>query len=253
MDLGVSKRGGGQLMSALDIGKGAVVCIPTYNERENIERIVPAVLEQAPGANVLVVDDNSPDGTGAIADRIAARDQRVNVLHREEKQGLGRAYLSAFKWALDNGYRYTVEFDADFSHNPRYLPEMLERLKSADVVVGSRRVKGGGVENWSAWRRFLSWGGSVYAKTVLQVPVRDLTGGFNGFHSHCLEAIDYKSIRSTGYAFQIEIKYRCIKEGLKVVEMPIVFPDRAHGVSKMSTDIMFEAMAQVLKLRLGRL
>jgi dolichol-phosphate mannosyltransferase len=241
------------MTGAINVGEGALICIPTYNERENIGRIVPAVLEQAPGANLLVVDDNSPDGTGSFADDLAARDQRVKVLHREEKQGLGKAYLTAFKWSLDNGYRYTVEFDADFSHNPRYLPEMFERLKNADVVVGSRRVKGGGVENWSAWRRFLSWGGSIYAKTVLQVPIRDLTGGFNGFHSRCLEAIDYKSICSTGYAFQIEIKYRCIKEGLTVVEMPIVFPDRTHGISKMSTNIIFEAMAQVLKLRLGRL
>ena len=234
-------------------GKGAIICIHTYNERENIDRIVPAVLDQAPGANVLVVDDNSPDGTGRIADAMAAQDNRVKVLHRTQKEGLGKAYLAAFEWALNKDYKYIVEFDADFSHDPRYLPEMFERLESADVVVGSRRVKGGGVENWDVMRRFLSWGGSMYAKTILQVPVRDLTGGFNGFHRRCLDIIDYASIRSTGYAFKIEIKYRCVKKGLKIVEMPILFPDRTHGASKMSTDIMLEAMIQVVKLRLGML
>ena len=232
-------------------GEGAVICIPTYNERENIDRIVPAVLARAPGANVLVVDDNSPDGTGQIADALAARDDRVKVLHRVGKEGLGKAYLAAFEWALGNGFDVIVEFDADFSHDPGYLPEMLERLKTADVVVGSRRVPGGGVANWGVHRRFLSWGGSVYAKTVLQVPIKDLTGGFNAFHRRSLDLIDYASIRSTGYAFQIEIKYRCIKKGLKVVEMPILFPDRTHGISKMSTNIMLEAMVQVVKLRLG--
>lgn len=234
------------------IGDGGLICIPTYNERENIGQIVPAVLDKAPGAKVLVVDDNSPDGTGAVADGMAASDRRIHVLHRSEKEGLGKAYLAAFAWALSHGYRYVVEFDADFSHNPNYLPEMFDRLTRVDVVVGSRRIKGGGVENWGAFRRFLSWGGSVYAKTVLQVPIRDLTGGFNGFHSRCLETIDYASIRSTGYAFQIEIKYRCVKKGLVVEEMPIVFPDRIRGNSKMTTDIMGEAMIQVLRLRLGR-
>jgi dolichol-phosphate mannosyltransferase len=232
-------------------GEGAVICIPTYNEQENIDRIVPAVLDRAPAANVLVVDDNSPDGTGEIADALAARDRRVKVLHRAGKEGLGKAYLAAFEWALSGSYDVIVEFDADFSHDPAYLPEMFERLKTADVVVGSRRVPGGGVENWGAHRRLLSWGGSVYAKTVLQVPISDLTGGFNGFHRRCLETIDYSSIRSTGYAFQIETKYRCIKKGLKVVEIPILFPDRIRGTSKMSTNIMLEAMIQVLKLRLG--
>lgn len=232
---------------------GTLVCIPTYNERENIDQIVPAVLAAIPAAHILIIDDHSPDGTGEIADEIAAGDRRVHVLHRDEKEGLGKAYLAGFRWALDRHYDRVIEFDADFSHNPIYLPEMLTRLETADVVVGSRRIKGGGVENWSAGRRFLSWGGSVYAQTVLQVPIRDLTGGFNGFHRHCLEAIDFETIHSTGYAFQIEVKYRCIKAGLNVVEMPILFPDRTRGISKMSTDIMFEAMIQVIKLRFGRL
>jgi dolichol-phosphate mannosyltransferase len=238
-------------MTSQAIGKGAVICIPTYNEQENIERIVPAVLEHAPGAHVLVVDDNSPDGTGALADKLAANDPRVQVLHREGKEGLGKAYLAAFAWAIDRGYDHIVEFDADFSHNPAYLPDLFHGLTRADVVVGSRRIKGGGVENWSAMRRALSWGGSLYARLVLGVEVMDLTGGFNGFHRSALEAIDYATITSTGYAFQIEIKYRCVKKGLKVTEMPIVFPDRTHGTSKMSASIMGEAMVQVVKLRLG--
>jgi dolichol-phosphate mannosyltransferase len=234
-------------------GNSALICIPTYNERENIETIVPAVLERAPRANLLVVDDNSPDGTGAAADALAAADERIHVLHRREKEGLGKAYLAAFAWGIEKRYEAIVEFDADFSHNPAYLPEMFRRLGASDVVVGSRRVKGGGVENWGIHRRLLSLGGSWYARTVLGVPVRDLTGGFNGFHRQVLEAIDYQTIDSTGYAFQIEIKYRCIKKGFRVVEMPIVFPDRVRGASKMSANIMGEAMVQVLKLRLSGL
>jgi dolichol-phosphate mannosyltransferase len=233
-------------------GKGALICIPTYNEKENIEDIVFAVLKEVPLANILIVDDNSPDGTGQIADRLSASDKRVHVLHRERKEGLGKAYLAAFQWAVDLGYLSIVEFDADFSHNPKYLPEMLRRLTESDVVVGSRRVENGGVENWGIHRRFLSWGGSVYARLVLGVKVRDLTGGLNAFRREVLLAIDYSTIRSNGYAFQIEIKYRCIKKGFRVVEIPIVFPDRTRGQSKMSATIMGEAMMQVLKIRFQR-
>ena len=230
-------------------GKGALICIPTYNERENIVEIVPAVLEMAPMANVLIVDDNSPDGTGEAADEMARRDERIHVLHRSQKEGLGKAYLAAFSWALERAYNAVVEFDADFSHNPRYLPDLFHRLGYNDVVVGSRRIKGGGVERWGIHRRLLSFGGSLYARCVLGVPINDLTGGFNGFRRCVLEAIGVQTIKSTGYAFQIEIKYRCVKKGFSVVEMPIVFPDRVRGESKMSANIMGEAMIQVLKLR----
>lgn len=240
----------GEITTKTTSGLGTLVCIPTYNERDNVGRIVPAVLEQLPASHVLVVDDNSPDGTGKIADELAAADERVHVLHRPAKEGLGRAYLAAFGWALERDYTKIFEFDADFSHDPKYLPAFVKVLDSADVVVGSRRVKGGGTENWGALRRFVSWGGSVYSRTVLGVPVRDLTGGFNGFRREALEAIDYATILATGYVFQVEIKYRCCKAGLRLVELPIVFPDRERGISKMSSNVFTEAMLGVLRLRM---
>jgi dolichol-phosphate mannosyltransferase len=231
-------------------GAGALVCIPTYNEAENLPRIVPAVLNAVPAAHVLVADDRSPDGTGDLADEIAAGDERVHVLHRSGKEGLGKAYLAAFAWALERDYRYIFEFDADFSHDPKYLPAFVRALEDgADMVVGSRRVTGGGVENWGPLRRFISWGGSLYARTILKVPIRDLTGGFNGFRREVLEIMDLEGVGSTGYCFQIELKYRALKHGFKVVELPIVFPDRVHGVSKMSGSIFMEAVAQVWRLR----
>jgi dolichol-phosphate mannosyltransferase len=234
-------------------GQGALICVPTYNERENLERIVPAIFERVPAAHVLVIDDSSPDGTGDIADELAARDERVHVLHRPEKQGLGRAYIAGFGWALERDYRAVVEFDADFSHDPGYLPGMLALLDEADVVVGSRRVPGGGVENWGPARRLVSSAGSLYSRAVLGVHVRDLTGGFNGFRREALEALDLGAIAASGFAFQIEIKYRAVRSGLEVVEMPIVFRDRAAGTSKMSVGIFAEAMLGVLKLRLSDL
>jgi len=235
-------------------GEGCLVCIPTYNERENLDRIVPAVLEVIPGANVLVIDDDSPDGTGELADALAARDDRIHVLHRAGKEGLGKAYLAGFAWALERDHRFIIEFDADFSHDPGYLPGMLSRLEGgADVVVGSRRVKGGGAENWPLSRQVISWAGSVYARTVLWVGVKDLTGGFNGFRREALEALDLGRIGTSGYGFQIEIKYRAVRAGLRVEEMPIVFRDREAGVSKMSSRIFIEAMAQVVRLRLSSL
>ena len=238
-------------MVELERGEGALICIPTYNERENISEIVPAILSEVEAANILVIDDSSPDGTGEIAARMAEDEPRLHVMHRTEKAGLGKAYLAGFAWGLERGYQVIVEFDADFSHQPSYLPEMFARLSRVDVVVGSRRVKGGGVENWGIHRRVLSFGGSLYARLALGVSVRDLTGGFNGFHRAVLEAIDFESIESTGYAFQIEIKYRCIQAGFRLEEMPIVFPDRTRGESKMSANIMGEAMKQVWRLRLS--
>jgi dolichol-phosphate mannosyltransferase len=231
-------------------GQGALICIPTYNEAENLPLIVPAVLAAVPMAHVLVVDDASPDGTGRLADELAAASPNVHVLHRTGKEGLGRAYLAAFRWALARDYRYVFELDADFSHDPGYLPGFLTLLADqADMIVGSRRVRGGGVENWSALRRFISWGGSVYARAILAVPVHDLTGGFNGFRREVLERIDLDQVTSTGYCFQIELKYRALKKGFRVLERPIVFPDRVRGVSKMDGSIVKEAMLQVWKLR----
>lgn len=241
-------------MQDLERGRGALICIPTYNERENLDRFVPAVLEVVPEAHILVIDDASPDGTGAIADALAAEDPRVFVLHRAGKEGLGRAYQDGFAWALARDYAVVFEMDADFSHRPAYLPTLLGLLGDADVVVGSRRVPGGGVEDWGPVRRFVSWGGSQYAKTVLGVHVNDLTGGFNGFRRKVLEDIlAAGGIRSNGYGFQVELKYRAIKLGYRVVESPIVFPDRERGQSKMSTGIIGEAMINVIKMRLGKL
>lgn len=235
-------------------GRGALICIPTYNERENIDRIVPATLEVVPEAHILVVDDNSPDGTGELAETLAAADERVHVLHRAGKEGLGRAYQDGFAWAVERSYEFVFEMDADFSHQPAYLPGFLEALGDADVVVGSRRVPGGAVEDWGAIRRFVSWGGSQYAKNVLGVHVQDLTGGFNGFRRRVLEhVLEAGGIRSNGYGFQVELKYRAVRAGFRVIEMPIVFPDRERGVSKMSSKIIGEAMINVVKLRLGRL
>jgi dolichol-phosphate mannosyltransferase len=235
-------------------GEGALICIPTYNEAENLPLIIPAVLAAVPRAHVLVVDDASPDGTGRMADELAAASPHVHVLHRAGKEGLGRAYLAGFQWALAHDYRYVFEFDADFSHNPLYLPEFVALLENeADVVVGSRRVQGGGVENWGALRRFISWGGSMYARTILGVPVHDLTGGYNGFRREVLERIDLDQVSSTGYCFQIELKYRALRRGFRVIERPIVFPDRVRGTSKMNGSIVTEAMLQVWKLRALRL
>jgi dolichol-phosphate mannosyltransferase len=229
----------------------ALVCIPTYNERENVEGICRAVLAAEPRVDVLVVDDNSPDGTGRLADEIAAGEKRVKVLHREAKQGLGRAYLHAFRWALEAGYSYVIEMDADFSHHPRYLPMLLdEAMRGADLVLGSRYVDGGGTLNWGAARRFVSRGGSLYARTILGIDVRDLTGGFKCFNRRVLESLDLEQVHSTGYAFQIELTYRALKKGFRVKELPIVFEDRRVGQSKMSRKIFVEALAMVWKLRL---
>jgi dolichol-phosphate mannosyltransferase len=232
-------------------GKDAIICIPTYNEALNITRIVPAVLERVPKAHVLIVDDNSPDGTGTLADGLASEDKRIHTLHRNGKKGLGKAYTAAFAWALKRDYEFVFEFDADFSHNPKYLSRFVDLLAQdqADVVIGSRRVKGGGVENWAPHRKFISWGGSTYSRLVLRTPIRDLTGGFNGFHRKVLENIGLDEIQSSGYCFQIELKYRASKMGYRILEEPIIFPDRQLGKSKMSGSIFFEALHQVWKLR----
>ncbi|MBJ6765162.1 polyprenol monophosphomannose synthase [Myxococcaceae bacterium JPH2] len=228
----------------------ALVCIPTYNERENIEPITQAVLQADSRVDILIVDDNSPDGTGQIADALAAKEPRIRVFHREKKEGLGRAYLAAFRWALAEPYTYILEMDADFSHDPRFLPQLLDAAEGgADLVLGSRYVTGGGTVNWGVGRQVISQGGSLYARTILGVDVRDLTGGFKCFHRRVLEAMDLDAVHSTGYAFQIELTYRTLRKGFTVREVPIVFEDRRVGHSKMNKKIFLEALGMVWKLR----
>lgn len=228
----------------------ALVIIPTYNELENLGPISSAVLAADRRVDILVVDDNSPDGTGKLADELAAKEPRIRVLHREKKQGLGRAYLHAFKWALEQGYQLIIEMDADFSHDPRYLPTLIdEAQRGTDLVLGSRYVTGGGTVNWGVARQLISQGGSLYARSVLGVSVRDLTGGFKCFNRRVLEAIDLDGVVSSGYAFQIELTFRTLKKGFTVKEIPIVFEDRRVGQSKMSRKIFVEALTMVWKLR----
>ena len=231
----------------------ALVCLPTYDERENLEPITRAILAATPEVDILVIDDSSPDGTGELADRLAAAEPRLHVLHRAAKQGLGKAYLAGFAWALERGYPLVLEMDADFSHNPKYLPRMLELAREADLVLGSRNVKGGGTVNWGLGRKLLSRGGSLYARTILGLRVRDLTGGFKCFRREVLEAIDLGSVECSGYAFQIELTYRAVKHGFRVVELPIIFEDRRVGQSKMSRRIVLEAVSKVWSIRRGRL
>jgi dolichol-phosphate mannosyltransferase len=228
----------------------AVVVIPTYNERENLGPITAAVLAAEPRVDILVVDDNSPDGTGQLADELAKQQPRIRVLHREKKEGLGRAYLAAFRWALAQGYQQIIEMDADFSHDPKYLPTLLDAAQTADLVLGSRYVDGGGTVNWGLGRQVLSKGGSLYARSILGVKVRDLTGGFKCFNRRVLEGIDLEKIVASGYGFQIELTYRALKQGFTVKEVPIVFEDRRVGQSKMSKKIFVEAMTIVWTLRL---
>jgi len=232
---------------------GVWVILPTYNEAENLERIVAATLEHLPKSrHILIVDDNSPDGTGELADRLAASDEDVSVLHRQRKEGLGPAYLAGFRIALEAGAVRIVEMDADFSHDPAYLPLLIEATATADLAIGSRYVPGGGVTDWGAMRRFISRGGSAYARIALGLRVRDLTGGFKCFRRIVLETIDLETIEARGYAFQVETTYRAIKAGFSVVEVPIVFKDRADGTSKMSKAIVAEAMWRVPAMRFRR-
>ena len=230
---------------------GAWLILPTYNEAENLERIVRAALprlaEASPEPRVLVVDDGSPDGTGQIADRLAGELSEVEVLHRTAKEGLGRAYLAGFRHALDHGAEQVIEMDADFSHDPADLPRLVR--EDADLVLGSRYVPGGGVENWGLFRRALSRGGSLYARTILGVPIHDLTGGFKCFRRATLEGIDFANTHADGYGFQIELTYRAFKAGYRVKEIPIVFRDREEGTSKMTARIALEAIWKVPALR----
>jgi dolichol-phosphate mannosyltransferase len=228
----------------------AWLVLPTYNEAANMEAFVEAVLAKLPStARVLIVDDNSPDGTGDIADRLAEGDERVAALHRPRKEGLGPAYIAGFRRALEEGAELVLEMDSDFSHDPAYLPRLLEAGERADVVIGSRYVAGGGVGDWGALRRGISRWGSAYARFVLGVGVHDLTGGFKCFRREVLEAIDLDTIRSRGYAFQVEVTYRAIQRGFEVVEVPIVFRERRAGTSKMDRSIVAEAAWRVPFMR----
>ncbi len=227
-----------------------LIIVPTYNELENLPRILPLILTQDPAIHVLVVDDNSPDGTGALADRMAADSERVHVLHRPEKDGLGMAYVAGFRWGLEQGYQVFVEMDADLSHPAAALPAFWAALETSDVVVGSRYVGGRvNVVNWPISRLLISLFGSWYARSITGLPVRDTTGGFNGFHRHVIEGIDLNKIQSNGYTFQIELKFRAWRKGYSVVEVPIVFTERDSGESKMSKKIVREAVWKVWKLR----
>jgi dolichol-phosphate mannosyltransferase len=232
------------------LGAGALIITPTYNERANLEAFVEATLGTAPKARLLIVDDNSPDGTGGLADEIAARDSRVRVLHRPSKLGLGTAYVAAFQLGLQDGYRYLFEMDADLSHDPKYLPDFFrEFANGADIVVGSRNIPGGGVEGWGPGRHLLSKGGSLYSRAILGVQVRDLTSGYKAFTRQALLSIINEKVESNGYSFQIEMTYRALRRGLKIVEVPIVFVDRRVGESKMDRKIFLEAVTAVWKLR----
>jgi dolichol-phosphate mannosyltransferase len=231
----------------------ALIVVPTYNEHDNVRGIAERLLAALPGTEVLFVDDHSPDGTGVLLDELAAAQPRLHVMHRAGKLGLGSAYLEGFGWGLARGFDYLFEMDADGSHDPKYLPQMLALAEDgADVVVGSRYVPGGGTENWGIGRKILSRGGSLYARTILGVELRDVTAGFICWRRAALEAIDLSTVTSNGYSFQIEMKYRALGKNLRVVETPIVFVDRRVGQSKMSRAIFVEALLKVWGLRFGR-
>jgi dolichol-phosphate mannosyltransferase len=227
-----------------------LIVTPTYNEKDNLPRFVDAVRSAYPEAHLTIVDDNSPDGTGDIADALAAKDDHVNVMHRAGKLGLGTAYIQAFQKGLAEGYDRFFEMDADLSHDVRYLPSFVKALDDgADVVIGSRNIPGGGVEGWGLGRHVISKGGSLYSRTILGLAVKDLTSGYKAFTRRALEAIDIDTIHSNGYSFQIEMTYRAIRKGMRVKEVPIVFVDRTAGASKMSRRIFVEAIGVVWKLR----
>jgi dolichol-phosphate mannosyltransferase len=224
------------------------VCVPTYNERENVEPMVRAL--RAHDVSVLVIDDGSPDGTGEVADRLATELERVSVIHRERKEGLGPAYVAGFRRALADGAELVLEIDCDFSHDPVDVPRLISAARDADLVLGSRYVGGGSIRNWGVVRRAVSAGGSLYARILLGVPIRDLTGGFKCFRRTVLETLDLDAISSRGYGFQIETTYRAIRAGFRVVEVPITFIDRERGGSKMSKAIVLEAIWRVPLLRI---
>ena len=231
---------------------GHLIIIPTYNESDNIEKLLDLISRTDPAAHVLIVDDNSPDRTYEIVERLMQTSYpgRLFLLKRAGKLGLGTAYIAGFKWALARDYEYIFEMDADFSHDPKYLPAFLAAIEKHDLVLGSRYVPGGGVKNWGLLRKFISRGGSLYARTILGLSLRDLTGGFKCFRRQVLESIDLDAVKSNGYSFQIEMTYRARCKGFRICETPIVFEDRTAGKSKMSRKIFLEAVLMVWKLRM---
>lgn len=228
-----------------------IIILPTYNEKENLADLVQEIIELGiPGMKILIVDDNSPDGTGRIADELAIKNSNIQVLHRQKKEGLGRAYIAGFKQVLkDPEIQYIFEMDADFSHQPKYLSEFLRKIEQADLVLGSRNIDGGGVENWSWPRRFISGLANSVVRRILGLPYKDLTGGFKCFRREVLEQLDLDNVDSSGYNFQIELTYKVHHQGFKIVETPIIFVERRAGYSKFSTGIMIESLIKVLKLR----
>jgi dolichol-phosphate mannosyltransferase len=240
--------GGGRKFGPLGT---TLVIIPTYNEAENIKPVVGRVRESVPAAHVLIADDNSPDGTGKLADELAADDEQVHVLHRTGKEGLGAAYLAGFAWGMEHGYGVLVEMDADGSHQPEELPRLLTALKGADLVLGSRWVPGGRIVNWPKSRQFISRGGSTYSRLLLDVPIRDVTGGYRAFRRETLEGLGLDEVASQGYCFQVDLARRAVREGYHVVEVPITFVERERGDSKMSKDIVVEALWRVTTWGVG--
>ncbi|WP_228975175.1 polyprenol monophosphomannose synthase [Streptomyces sp. DH12] len=231
--------------------ESVLVIIPTYNEADNVEAIVSRVRSSVPAAHVLVADDNSPDGTGKIADELAGSDDHVHVLHRKGKEGLGAAYLAGFAWGMERGYDVLVEMDADGSHQPEQLPRLLTALDGADLVLGSRWVPGGRVVNWPKSRELLSRGGSLYSRTLLGVPIKDVTGGYRAFRRETLEGLGVEQVASQGYCFQVDLAWRTVKAGFRVVEVPITFVERERGDSKMSRSIVVEALWRVTAWGVG--
>jgi dolichol-phosphate mannosyltransferase len=229
-----------------------LIIIPTYNEIENLRPLVTDIFSFAPKTDVLIVDDNSPDGTGQLADQMSAEDPRIHTMHRMGKLGLGTAYIAGFKYAIEHNYDAAFEMDADFSHDPKYLPDFLKAIEHADLVIGSRYIPGGATPNWSLLRRFISGGGNIYARLLLGLPVHDCTAGFRCYRREVLENIDLDSVKSQGYGFQVEMTYRVMKQGYKIVETPIIFMDRRVGKSKMSRAIFLEAFTYVLRTRFSK-
>ena len=235
------------------VGRRPLLVLPTYNERDNIEAMVQGIRSQLPQATIWIIDDNSPDGTGQIADVLAANDAAIEVIHRSGKLGLGTAYIEAFQRALAADFDCVLQMDADFSHDPRYLPDLLAALPHADLVLGSRYVPGGGTQNWSWLRRTISYGGNVVARLGLGVKTRDATGGYRAFRRSTLEQLHFDDLRLRGYGFQIEVVYQVEHRGLRIREVPIVFVERVAGASKMSKDIALEAFVHILRRRIGML
>ncbi len=228
----------------------SLIIIPTYKEKENIERLVRTLFDLGQEIEILIVDDNSPDGTGDTADRLVAQDSRIHVLHRPGKLGLGSAYIQGFKFALDHGYDLIFEMDADFSHDPSYIPHFLEKIKECDLVLGSRYVQGVNVINWPMSRLLLSYFANFYTRIITGLPIKDATGGFKCYRRSVLQAIDLDNVKSDGYSFQIEMTFKCWKKGFRITEIPIIFYERQRGHSKMSKKIVREAVVMVWRLRL---